>query len=69
MAIAATRLELPTASLARTLFLGELGLDRKLHAIRGVLALLSAADDSGARQAVAPLPNLAEALHCTELSS
>ena len=45
VAIAATRLELPTASLTRTLFLGELGLHRKLHAIRGVLALLSAADD------------------------
>jgi magnesium chelatase family protein len=51
VAIAATRGGVETGALARTLFVGELGLDGELRGVRGMLALVS----SG-------LPDLAEAV-------
>lgn len=72
VAIASTRMDLPQEWLTQTLFLGELGLDGALHALRGTLALLSAGEDlrnPQIRQAVVPLPNLGEALYYPELRS
>lgn len=44
-----------------TVFFGELGLDGRLHAVRGALPVLLAAASSGARRVVLPSGNRAEA--------
>ncbi len=64
VAIAASRIPLPAEPLAHTLFLGELGLDGSLRAVRGTLALLAAAEPGGLDRAVVPEANLAEASVC-----
>lgn len=46
---------------ARTVFFGELGLDGRLHPVRGALPALLAAARSGARRIVLPSANRAEA--------
>ena len=62
--IAATRLDLPHATLARTLFVGELGLDGVLRGVRGTLAMLACADGRSVSEAVVPLASLDEAAIC-----
>ncbi len=62
--VAAARLELPAERLARTLFLGELGLDGGLRAVRGALALAACARHARLGTAVVPEPSLAEAAVC-----
>lgn len=52
---------LDQASLARTVHLGELGLDGRLRPIPGVLPALHAARDAGFERAVVPFANEAEA--------
>lgn len=47
--------------LARTVHIGELGLDGSVLAVRGVLPIVLAAQRAGIRAAVVPLENLAEA--------
>ena len=47
LGIAATRIELPMQKLACTLFVGELGLDGKLHPVRGMLPLVAAGQAAG----------------------
>jgi magnesium chelatase family protein len=69
VAIAGTRVELEEAKLARVLFLGELGLDGALRPVRGVLAMLGAADDGAIRQVVVANGNLGEASLCPGLES
>jgi magnesium chelatase family protein len=64
VAIAASRTELCAERLADALLLGELGLDASLRAVRGALALSSAARTAGVAQAVVPLDNLPEAGAC-----
>jgi magnesium chelatase family protein len=64
LAIAGTRLDLPEESLAKTLFLGELGLDGALRPVRGALAMLAAAQDGVTREVVVPSANLDEAALC-----
>ena len=64
LAIAGTRVELEPAKLERALFLGELGLDGALRPVRGVLAMLGAADGAGIREVVVPRGNLGEAALC-----
>jgi magnesium chelatase family protein len=64
LAIAGTRIELEPAKLERALFLGELGLDGALRPVRGVLAMLAAADGAGIREVVVPRGNLGEAALC-----
>jgi magnesium chelatase family protein len=64
LGIAATRIELPTQKLACTLFVGELGLDGKLHPVRGMLPLVAAGQAAGLAEAVTPRPNLEEASLC-----
>jgi magnesium chelatase family protein len=59
VAIASTRMDLSQQWLTQTLFLGELGLDGALHALRGTLALLSAADDPRNRSATRSPENAA----------
>jgi magnesium chelatase family protein len=63
VAIAATRVGIERETLARTLFVGELGLDGELRPVRGTLALVS----SGAPElveGVVPRANLSEAAVC-----
>jgi len=63
VAIAATRTGIEAEALARTLFVGELGLDGGLRPVRGTLALVS----SGApdlTEGVVPRANLSEASVC-----
>ena len=67
LAVAATRIEVPTAVLARTLLLGELGLDGRLRPGRGTLALLGTARDAGLSEAIVPLADLAEARICPDV--
>ena len=62
--IAATRLDLPPARLARTLFVGELGLDGELRSVRGTLAMLACADGRHVSEAIVPLTSLDEAAIC-----
>ena len=62
--IAGTRIELPEARLQTTLFMGELGLDGGLRPVRGVLAMLGAAEGSLIRDVVVPSENLCEAALC-----
>ncbi|EGD55667.1 YifB family Mg chelatase-like AAA ATPase [Gordonia neofelifaecis] len=50
-----------TARLDGTVMVGELALDGRLRAVRGVLPLLLAARDAGFARAVVPLGNVAEA--------
>ncbi|HTO54447.1 MAG TPA: YifB family Mg chelatase-like AAA ATPase [Myxococcota bacterium] len=69
LAIAGTRVELEAARLARTLFLGELGLDGGLRPVRGVLAMLGAADGAEIRQVVVARGNLGEAALAGELGA
>ncbi len=64
VAIAGTRVELETAKLERALFLGELGLDGALRPVRGVLAMLGAADGEVIREVVVAHGNLGEAALC-----
>jgi len=52
---------LPQAELDGTVLLGELALDGRLRAVRGVLPCLIAARDAGMRRAVVPEAMLAEA--------
>jgi magnesium chelatase family protein len=67
VAIAGTRIELEAAQLDRSIFLGELGLDGALRPVRGVLAMLSAADGEVIRQVVVANGNLGEAALCPGL--
>jgi len=67
VAIAGTRIELEEAKLSRALFLGELGLDGALRPVRGVLAMLGAADGEVIREVVVPDGNLGEAALCPGL--
>ena len=62
--IAGTRVELPEERLHETLFMGELGLDGGLRAVRGVLAMLGAVDGTKIREVVVPTENLSEASLC-----
>ena len=64
IAIAATRTAVSPDNLAGTLFVGELGLDAEIRAVRGALPLVSAAVTSGLPRAVVPLANLDEASAC-----
>jgi magnesium chelatase family protein len=64
IALASTRLELPAERLESTLLLGELGLDGRLHAVRGTLARLAAGQQAGLVRAVVPHSNLGEASYC-----
>ena len=61
VAVAGTRLELEPERLERALFLGELGLDGALRSVRGVLAMLGAADGCAIRDVVVAAGNLGEA--------
>jgi len=65
--IAATRIELPTERLARTLFVGELGLDGQLYPVRGALPLVAAGHAAGLVEAITPRANLEEACVCPEM--
>jgi magnesium chelatase family protein len=67
--IAGTRVELPQAKLCESLFLGELGLDGGLRAVRGVLAMLGAVDGTGIREVVVPSGNLGEAALCASVEA
>ena len=69
LAIAGTRMELEAALLERALFLGELGLDGRLHPVRGVLAMLGAVDGSAIREVVVPRGNLGEAALCPGIAA
>ncbi|GAA3547261.1 hypothetical protein AFL01nite_22130 [Aeromicrobium flavum] len=51
----------PTDTLARTVFLGELALDGRLRAVRGVLPATLAAADAGFERVFVPESNVAEA--------
>jgi magnesium chelatase family protein len=64
LGIAAARLDLDIDRLARTLFVGELGLDGALRRVRGVLALVSATESAGATTAVVATEGLREAALC-----
>src|SRR5262245_58640566 len=69
LAIAGTRVELERDKLERALFLGELGLDGRLHPVRGVLAMLGAAECSSIREVVVPLGNVGEAALCPGIAA
>ncbi len=64
VAIAGTRVELPEERLRESLFMGELGLDGGLRPVRGVLAMLGAAEGSEIRDVIVPSGNLNEASLC-----
>src|SRR5215831_8846302 len=49
------------ASPARRVFVGELGLDGQVRAVRGALCMALAARDAGFEEIVVPAPNAAEA--------
>jgi magnesium chelatase family protein len=53
--------QLPERRLARTVFLGELGLDGSLRPVRGALPVAVAVRDRGLRRLVLPAGNVAEA--------
>jgi len=67
VAIAATRVELQPERLARTLFVGELGLDGGLRNVRGALALVSCAAEASLPVAVVAERDLEEAALCPGL--
>jgi magnesium chelatase family protein len=52
----------PSDLLPQTVFLGELGLDGRLRAVRGLLPALLGARDSGVARAVVPMSQVKEAL-------
>lgn len=64
VAIAGTRAQLSEEKLRETLFLGELGLDGGVRAVRGALAMVGAALDGALGEAVVPVGSLAEAALC-----
>jgi magnesium chelatase family protein len=51
----------PVTLLERAVFIGELGLDGRLHPVRGVLPAVAAAAGAGLREVVVPQPNAPEA--------
>ncbi|WP_305782862.1 YifB family Mg chelatase-like AAA ATPase [Symbioplanes lichenis] len=53
--------ELPLKALDGVVFLGELGLDGAVRAVRGVLPMVAAAADAGIRRVVVPRANAREA--------
>jgi magnesium chelatase family protein len=53
--------QVPVGALANTVVLGELGLDGRIRAVRGVLPAVLAAASTGFRRAVVPRENAAEA--------
>ena len=61
IAAVATELALDAASLARTVHIGELGLDGRLRPVPGVLPAVVAAARAGFTQVVVPWANAAEA--------
>ena len=61
MALLAASGRLDPASAARAVHVGELGLDGRLRAVRGVLPAVLAAARAGATRVVVPLANAAEA--------
>ncbi|MFJ6652208.1 YifB family Mg chelatase-like AAA ATPase [Microbacterium sp. NPDC091313] len=61
VAALATELPLDAEPLARTVHIGELGLDGRLRPLPGVLPAVLAARRAGARRVVVPRANLAEA--------
>ena len=65
--IAATRIELPSETLCRTLFVGELGLDGGLRPVRGTLPLVAAGHAAGLQQAITANDSLEEASVCPEI--
>lgn len=65
--IASAEIDLDLTRLPGTVFLGELGLDGRVRAVRGVLPLLLAARSAGFVRAVVPTENLREALLVDEL--
>lgn len=66
-AILAAGNTVPPQRLDGTVLLGELGLDGQLQPVRGVLPCLLAAQRAGAKTAIVPLPNLAEASLITRM--
>lgn len=62
IAAVATELPLDPASLARTVHLGELGLDGRLRPVPGILPAVVTAVRAGFRRVVVPAANLEEAL-------
>lgn len=60
-AVLAASGQLPASEVARTAFIGELGLDGSVRAVRGVLPALHAARRAGIEYAIVPTNNLAEA--------
>ncbi len=67
--IAGTRVELAEERLRAALFMGELGLDGGLRAVRGVLAMLGAVDGARILEVVVPSENLAEASLCSRVEA
>jgi magnesium chelatase family protein len=61
VAVLAAAGAVPTDPLTDVVLLGELGLDGRLRATRGVLPAVIAAVRTGIRRVVVPVPNLAEA--------
>jgi magnesium chelatase family protein len=66
VAVAATRTPVPAQALARTLFVGELGLDGRLRPVRGALALVSSGPPELTEAAV-PAENVPEVAVCPSL--
>jgi magnesium chelatase family protein len=58
---------LPAKALAKTLFLGEMGIDGRLHAVPGGLAAALAAREAGLERVFAPLATAEEAAAVREL--
>ncbi len=67
IAAVATELALDAASLARTVHIGELGLDGRLRPVPGVLPAVVAAARAGFTQVVVPWANAAEAALVSEM--
>ncbi|MEE3850685.1 YifB family Mg chelatase-like AAA ATPase [Gordonia sp. LSe1-13] len=67
LAILAATSQVDTTRAAKTVFLGELGLDGGLRPVRGVLPALKHARDRGYTHAVVPMPNVAEAVLVADL--
>lgn len=67
LAILAATDQVSTTRMARTVFLGELGLDGRLRPVRGVLPALVEARARGFTHAVVPVGNVAEAALVADL--
>ncbi len=67
--IAATQSALPAETLQRILMIGGLGLDGRLHPVRGALALVAAGRNQGIQSAITPMQNLNEASHCPAIKA